>query len=77
VTNTDLGFTCRKRKSGEVQVLHRGAFASTLRGPGAGKFLSEVAASSPAEARQLVARVTGNYRRGNERLASENPRDRR
>ena len=75
--NSDLGFTCRTRKSGEVQVMHRGALASTLRGADAEDFRSEVALCSPEEAQQLMARITGNYKRGNERLASEHPRNRR
>lgn len=75
--NSDLGFTYRSRKSGEVQVLHRGALARTLRGADALAFLAEVSESSPEEAQQLMARITGNYKRGNERLASEHPRNRR
>ena len=75
--NSDLGFTYRTRKSGEVLVMHRGALASTLRGADAEDFRSAVASCSPEEAQQLMARITGNYKRGNERLASEHPRNRR
>lgn len=75
--DSDLGFTFRTRKSGEVQVFHRGVLASTLRGTDASEFLSEVTACLPAEAQQLMARITGNYKRGNERLAAEHPRNRR
>ena len=74
---SDLGFAYRSRKSGEVQVLHRGTLASTLRGSDAQEFLAEVSSCSPAEAQQLMARITGNYKRGNERLAAEHPRNRR
>lgn len=74
---SDLGFTYRTRKSGEVQVLHRGVPASTLRGRAAEEFLSDVSACSPEEAQRLMARVTGNYKRGHERLAAEHPRNRR
>lgn len=73
----DLGFTYRVRKTGEVQVLHRGALATTLRHAAAEEFLAEVQGCSPGDAQQLMARVTGNYRHGNERLASEHPRNRR
>lgn len=72
-----LGFSHRSRKSGEVQVLHRGALACTLRGAEAQDFLAEIASCSPADAQQLMARITGNYKRGNERLAGEHPRNRR
>ena len=74
---SDLGFTYRSRKSGEVQVLHRGTLASTLRGTEAQEFLGEVSSCSPADAQQLMARITGNYKHGNERLAAEHPRNRR
>ena len=71
-----LGFTFRTRKSGEVQVLHRGQLASTLRGADAQEFLSEVSSCTPPEAQQLMARITGNFKRGNERLAASHPRNR-
>ena len=77
VSTSNLGFTFRECKSGEVQVLHRGALASTLRGAEAQEFLAEVSSCSPAELQQLMARITGNYKRGNERLAAEHPRNRR
>lgn len=72
----DLGFTFRARKRGVVEVLHRGRLAATLRGCDAEAFLSEARAAEPADARQLMARLTGNYKRGNERLASRHPRNR-
>ena len=77
MNSADLGFTFRQRKDGEVQVLHRGRLASTLRGADALDFLSAVHAGTPSDAQQLMARVTGNYKRGNERLAAEHPRNRR
>lgn len=75
--DADLGFSHRSRKSGEVQVLHRGVLAATLRGADAQQFLTEVASCSPADTQQLMARLTGNYKRGNERLAAAHPRNRR
>jgi hypothetical protein len=73
----DLGFRYRQRKSGEVEVLHHGHLASTLRGPDAADFLAEALRSSEAEQQQLMARLTGNYKRGNERAAAHHPRNRR
>ena len=73
----DLGFTYRTRKKGDIEILHRGRLASTLRSNDAKEFLSEVEASADADAQQLMARVTGNYKHGNERLASQHPRNRR
>lgn len=73
----DLGFSYRVRKNGDVEVLHHGRLASTLRGHEASDFLQEAAGGDTADAQQLMARVTGNYRRGNERLASQHPRNKR
>jgi hypothetical protein len=75
--SSDLGFTYRLRKTGEVQVLHHGKLAATLRGTDAVDFLAEVEHGDAADAQQLMARLTGNYKRGNERTASEHPRNRR
>ena len=73
----DLGFTYRVRKTREVEVLHHGKLAATLRGTDAADFLSEVEAGGLADAQQLMARLTGNYKHGNERLAASHPRNRR
>ena len=73
----DLGFRYRQRKSGEVEVLHLGRLASTLRGPDAADFLAEALRFSEAGQQQLMARLTGNYKRGNERTARRHPRNRR
>ncbi len=72
----DLGFAYRVRKSGEVDVLRRGRVAVTLRGALAAEFLAE-AGTDFAAMQQAMARLTGNYKRGNERLASKHPRNRR
>jgi hypothetical protein len=73
----DLGFSYRRRKNGDLQILHHGRVAAILRGTAAVDFLSEVAACEEHDAQQLMARITGNYKRGNERLASQHPRNRR
>ena len=65
------------RKGGDVEVTHQGRVAATLRGERATGFLAEAPDPSAPEAQQLMARLTGNYRRGNERLASRHPRNRR
>jgi hypothetical protein len=72
-----LGFTYRVRKNGEVEILHHGRLATTLRGTDAEDFKQEAPEESSAEAQQLMARITGNYKRGNERSASQHPRNRR
>jgi hypothetical protein len=72
-----LGFTYRVRKNGDVEIIHRGRLAATLRGSEAEDFRQEAPDESSAEAQQLMARVTGNYKHGNERAASQHPRNRR
>ncbi|MGL5819136.1 MAG: hypothetical protein ACRCYR_16340 [Phycicoccus sp.] len=66
------GFEYEER-GGEVVVYHHGRRASVLRGRKAADFLEDVEAGDPQE---LMARVTGNYRRGNERQARQHPRNR-
>lgn len=73
----DLGFTCHSRKNGDVEIRHHGRSVSTLRGAEARKFLAAVEAGDPDERQRLMARVTGNYKRGNERAAGAHPRNRR
>ena len=58
------GFAFTARTNGEVVITHDGRQATVLRGAKAEKFLRDVAARDP---QQLMARLTGNYRRGNER----------
>lgn len=73
----DLGFTFIARKTGEVQIHHHGRLAATLRGARADDFLQEMEGCDQATAQQVMARLTGNYKRGNERKAADHPRNRR
>lgn len=72
---SDLGFTHRQRKTGEVQILHRGKLATTLRGGRTADFLDLVESGDEDAVQQEAARLTGNYKRGNERLAKRHPRN--
>jgi hypothetical protein len=68
------GFEFHRRDDGVVVITYRDAKAATLRGDRAARFLDEVAVGD----RQLVmARWTGNFKRGNERAARAHPRNRR
>ena len=73
----NLGFSYRLRKSGDVEILRHGTFAVTLRGLQAQDFVAEAEAGAFSDRQQLMARVTGNYKRGNERTAGNHPRNRR
>lgn len=58
------GFEYTTRKNGEVVITHNGRSVAVLRGPKAAQFLEQV---KVRDAQQLMARVTGNYKRGNEK----------
>jgi len=73
---TPAGFEYRARASGEIVLTHRGRPAGTLRGAAAEEFLAEIAGAGEEGAQQIMARYTGNYRRGNERMARRHPRNR-
>jgi hypothetical protein len=62
--NRNLGFTFRLRKNGDVEIFHHGQLASTLRGDEAEDFKQDVQDQSSEESQQLMARITGNYKRG-------------
>lgn len=58
------GFEFRRRPDGTVIITHGGHTAATLRGRRAESFLSKVDRLDPQD---VMARFTGNYKRGNER----------
>lgn len=58
------GFEWQQRKNGDVVITHHGRQATVLRGSAADRF---VAAVVDGDAQAVMARVTGNYKRGNER----------
>ncbi len=59
----DLGFSYRIAKDGQVFISRDGRVVTTLRGGAADKFRARVGKMNPAQAQQLMARVTGNYKR--------------
>lgn len=61
------GFRYTRRKSGEVVITHNGRKAAILRGAKADRFISSLDEGGDQE---LMARLTGNYKRGNERRPS-------
>jgi len=66
------GFEYTVRADGSVLIHHRGRPATTVRGGRAAEFLAEVEHDDPQE---VMARWTGQYRRGNERTAKRHPRN--
>ena len=74
--NGDLAFTFRTGRNGDVSILRHAQVVTILRASKARDFIAEVDTLPCAEQQQVMARVTGNYKRGNERRASEHPRNR-
>lgn len=73
--NSACGFSFQVRKTGDVVITHHGRVAATLRGRLAEDFRSDAAVADPDDLQALMARLTGNYKRGNERLARRHPRN--
>ncbi len=65
------GFDYELTRTGDVVITHHGKRATVLRGARAQEFLDEV----DDDPQQVMARWTGNYKRGNERTAKQHPRN--
>ena len=70
----NLGFKFRD-KGNEISIFHNGKLATTLRGNRSDTFRFDVSELSFPEQQQLMARLTGNYKHGNERTAKNHPRN--
>lgn len=66
-------FAYRTSKDGKVFISWEGRVVTILSGKAAQRFLARVDAD-PASAQLEMARVTGNFKRGNERLAKSKSR---
>lgn len=72
----DLGFDFRAHKSGELSISRGGRVVTVLRGEAARAALVRLSTLPPPAQQQLMARLTGHYRQGNERAAARHPRNR-
>ncbi|MEQ1823580.1 MAG: hypothetical protein ABL949_13800 [Fimbriimonadaceae bacterium] len=72
----DLGFSYTVDASVDVRIFRHSKFITILRKQRAVNFLRDVEAGSDAVCQQLMARVTGHYKHGNERLSKDHPRNR-
>jgi hypothetical protein len=61
-----LGFTYGATKAGEVHIARDGRHVTTLRATAAVRFLTRAGVLDERGQQQLMARATGNYKRGNE-----------
>ena len=55
------------RKSGEVAIARDGRVVTVVRGLAAERLTARLTSASDEQVQHLLARATGNYRRGNER----------
>ena len=60
-------FGWARRSDGSIVISHDGRAVTTLRGETADRFATRVAGLDPTAAQHLMARATGNFKRGNER----------
>jgi hypothetical protein len=63
----DDPFSYRETKDGRVLIDRSGRTVTVVAGSAATALAAKLAAADPAGVQQLLARATGNYRRGNER----------
>jgi hypothetical protein len=63
----DEPFSHRTRADGTVVISYRTAPVTYLRGRAAERFATRIAGADASAAQQLMARLTGNFKRGNER----------
>lgn len=63
------GFQWTRRKNGDVVITHHGRPAGTVRGTAADKLVAALAGADVSAEQHALARATGNYKRGNERLS--------
>ena len=64
----DEPFSWLTRADGAIVIRYHAAPVTVLRGRTAERFATRVASADDATAQQLMARATGNFKRGNERV---------
>ncbi|MEO7294628.1 MAG: hypothetical protein ABIZ57_00670, partial [Candidatus Limnocylindria bacterium] len=64
----DKPFSWLTRADGAIVIRYHAAPVTLLRGLTAERFATRVASADYATAQQLMARATGNFKRGNERV---------
>ena len=61
------GFGWSERQNGEIAITKDGRLVTVVRGQTADRLGKSLATASDDRVQHLLARATGNYRRGNER----------
>ncbi len=69
-------FAYTERKDGSVAVMHGGRTVSVIAGKDAARLLAKLSNASPQDVQLALAKITGNFKRGNERAAGSHSRNR-
>jgi hypothetical protein len=67
----DTPFSYRVTAGGQVHIAYQDRTVTTLNGREADRFLARVEATDEAGAQLLMAKATGNFKRGNERAGKK------
>ena len=69
-----MPFSYATRSDGTIVISYRTAPVTILRGRSAERFTTRISGADAAAAQQLMARATGNFKRGNERAGKRSAR---
>jgi hypothetical protein len=69
-----MPFSFANRSDGSIVISYRSAPVTILRGRSAERFAARISDADAAGAQQLMARATGNFKRGNERVGKRSAR---
>ena len=64
-------FTYRISKDNKVFISYEGKQVTTLSGKNAERFITQINGATGKDAQLIMAKATGNFKRGNERLAMQ------
>lgn len=64
----DSPFSFRQYKNGGVSVFYKDREVTVLNGKNAEKFLSRIENADEMESQLIMAKITGNFKHGNERV---------
>lgn len=65
----DRPFSCQQFKNGKISICWKDKEVMLLNGKKAAKFSSQMKDATDFEAQMIMAKITGNFKRGNEREA--------
>lgn len=72
--NLPTGFTFQVNKDGSIKIFHHGQLATSFRAKKASQVISKLERLDEAGQQHWMARLTGNYKHGNERLGKQSKR---